>query len=216
MRTSPTGQLKQHGGALIVALMVLIMMTMVVLTSSRLIIEEQRIGSNQSERQSTFQLAELALKAAEARTLEMDAVLDVANKDEEALFGANGLFTENCRNDANLAGWRRGLCAGSLHLGRAVAPPWERTVSAGKKTVPTLHPCGNALEYPFKRSRGQGRCSSVMPLDGLWANPRYLIELLDKNHQDSEGGGRLYRITVRAWGQNANSVVTLQSYYVVP
>ena len=33
---------------------------------------------------------------------------------------------------------------------------------------------------------------------------------------DRDGGGRLYRITVRAWGRNANSVVTLQSYYVVP
>ena len=218
MRTTSAGRLRQRGSALIVALMVLLMMTMVVLASSRLIVDEQRIGSNQSDRQSTFQLAELALKAAEAKALELDTAFDVASKSDEALFGSgdDGVFTESCRNDANPAGWRSGLCAGSRQLGRAVAQPWERTVSVGNKTVPTLHPCGNALEYPFKRSVGQGRCPDVVSPDGLWANPRYQIELLDKNHQDSDGGGRLYRITVRAWGQNANSVVTLQSYYVVP
>ncbi|WP_024304270.1 PilX N-terminal domain-containing pilus assembly protein [Pseudogulbenkiania sp. MAI-1] len=216
MRTPTAGRLNQRGSALVVALLVLVMMTMVVLASSRLIVDEQRIGSNQNDRQSTFQLAELALKAAEAKVLELDESLGVASKSDEALFGSAGVFSETCRNDANPAGWSRGLCADSQQLGREVAQSWERTVSVGEKTVPTLHPCGNALEYPFKRSVGQGHCPDVVSPDGLWANPRYQIELVDKNHQDSDGGGRLYRITVRAWGQNANSVVTLQSYYVVP
>lgn len=218
MRTASVGRLRQRGSALIVALMVLVMMTMVVLASSRLIVDEQRISSNQADRQSTFQLAELTLTAAEARTLAMDGELDVAGKSDKVLFGsgADSVFTASCQNDANPAGWRRGLCASSQQLGSAVAQPWERSVSIGNKTVSALHPCGNALEYPFKSSVAQGRCPDVVSLDGLWANPRYQIELVDKNYQDGDGGGRLYRITVRAWGQNANSAVTLQSYYVVP
>jgi type IV pilus assembly protein PilX len=216
MRTASAAKLRQRGSVLIVALMVLTMMTMVVLASSRLIVDEQRIGSNQSDRQSTFQLAELALKAAEARVQDLDQALDVVNKSEDALFGASGLFSTNCRNGANPAGWQSGLCATSAQVGGGAAQPWERTVSVGKQSVPTLHPCGNALEYAFKSGAVQNRCPDVVSLDGLWANPRYQIELVDKNYQDSDGGGRLYRITVRAWGQNANSVVTLQSYYVVP
>lgn len=216
MRTASAAGLRQRGSALIVALMVLLMMTLVVLASSRLIVDEQRIGSNQSDRQATFQLAELALKAAEARVAEMDQALDVAGKSDDALFGAGGVFSASCRNDANPAGWQSGLCATSAQVGGGALQSWERTVSVGKQSVPALHPCGNALEYAFKSGAVQNRCPDVVTLDGVWANPRYLIELVDRNYQDSDGGGRLYRLTVRAWGKNANSVVTLQSYYVVP
>jgi type IV pilus assembly protein PilX len=63
------------------------------------------------------------------------------------------------------------------------------------------------------------RCSAHCTITGeTLQKPRYTVELLDSNYTDAvtgTTGASLYRITSRAWGRNANTQVTLQSYYVV-
>ncbi|MDO5640074.1 MAG: pilus assembly protein [Neisseria sp.] len=43
---------------------------------------------------------------------------------------------------------------------------------------------------------------------GVRRAPRYIIEFIDSKTD----GSVIYRVTARAWGQNANTVVTVQSY----
>jgi type IV pilus assembly protein PilX len=91
-----------------------------------------------------------------------------------------------------------GLCLPSQSAGGSNA--WERSnVFTGSYT--------NSLP-----------CSTCTITADTMQKPRYTIELLDSNYSDAvtgTTGASLYRITSRAWGRNANTQVTLQSYYVV-
>ena len=221
MRLSPPGR-HQRGHTLTVALMLLMLVSMAVVGSARLMLDEQRIGANQTDRHLAFELAELALRQGEAEAEQLDAELDVAGRSEDALWGRNGLFTAGCANAGNPERWRQGLCAPPGRGGQQTMP-WlgvrtyvasEGAVRGG--TVSLLHPCGQAREFAYETPRAQNRCAAVVSGSRVWANPRYLIELVDPAHSDARGSGRLYRITARAWGKSANTVVTLQSFYLVP
>ena len=91
-------------------------------------------------------------------------------------------------------------CTGGLCQSAGGTNAWERSnVFTGTY--------GNSLQ-----------CSTCTITGETLQKPRYTIELLDSNYTDAvtgTSGASLYRITSRAWGRNANTQVTLQSYYVV-
>lgn len=53
-------------------------------------------------------------------------------------------------------------------------------------------------------------------LAGTGQKPRYMIEYLGTKDVDGDRGLRVFRVTARAWGENSNTVSTLQTVVVAP
>ncbi|MCW3480087.1 pilus assembly protein [Neisseriaceae bacterium JH1-16] len=211
-------QLRQRGSALLAITPLLLVMGLMLAASSQRLATERRSAANQADRQSAFQAAEAALAEAEQQAARLDRELGIANQPDATLFGAAGLFSDDCRNPANPAGWQSGLCRPAQAGQPEREPPWQRLVTIGGRRWPLLHPCGHGRELVLD-GRATTRCGSGDVLAGgaLWANPRYLVELLQRDYSDGQGNvGRLYRLSARGWGRNRNSQATLQSYALVP
>lgn len=207
-----------QGNSLLIAMVVLLAFAVLVLAGSHALLGEQRISANQNDRQFAFQLGELALRDAENETDRLDSDLIVKSKTDAELFGNSGvLFTANCSTDRAGTRWGKiGLCL-TADRGSALPVSWGRTQTIGSNTVAILSPCGNSREYQYETNAGQ--CSSsqkITPGKRVWANPRYIVELISRDAMKGDRSGRLYRITASAWGRNQNTQVTLQSYYFIP
>jgi type IV pilus assembly protein PilX len=164
----------QRGASLIVSLILLAVIALLVVYGAKPLLTEQKIASNQNDRNMAFQLAELGLKAGESYV--------AANKP------AASSFVADCTGGF--------ACPASRP---AVPMPGSAAMClAALMPVAAVHSC-------------------TITTDTL-QKPRYTVELLDSNYSDAvtgSTGASLYRITSRAWGRNANTQVTLQSYYVV-
>ena len=61
-----------------------------------------------------------------------------------------------------------------------------------------------------------GANSVEVTFSGGSKKPRYIVEYLGTKDVDGETGLRVFRVTARAWGENENTVSTLQSVVVAP
>ncbi len=194
---------RQRGGALLLVLSLLAALSMLALSSSQLTISAQRLADNVQDRRRAQLLARQALLGAEDWVWRLDRRLDMAALAARPaeLYGEGRLFPPNCHGPQG-----KGLC-------EPKEPPERRANGA----VPLLHPCGNSRAFPLEPEPAQSRCPQQVRSGGLsWANPRYVVELIDPGFLARDGSpGRLYRITVRAWGRTPYSSVTLQSWYRV-
>lgn len=180
----------QRGFALFIVLMVMIVVAFLVVTAAQSYNTEQRISANESDRKLALSLAEAALREGEFQVLDLEYTAD-----------SKVTFSENCEN---------GLCtAVSVRTNDANEETFDNIVVKGKPTVEAVkRPCpaksgknsaglcidNQGVEY----EKGTGNVSKM---------PRYIIEYLgEKNNQN------IYRVTAKAWGKNANTVVVLQSY----
>ena len=207
-----------RGNSLLIAMVVLLAFAMLVLTGSHFLLNEQRISANQNDRQFAFQLAELALRDAENETNRLDGELAIKSKTDTELFSGSGaLFTAGCTTGNASARWgKNGLCL-TADRGDGLRVSWDRTQTINSNTVNILSPCGNSREYQYETNAG--KCSSSQKITSgkrVWANPRYIVELLSRDAMKGDRPGRLYRISARAWGRNQNTQVTLQSFYFIP
>lgn len=207
-----------QGNSLLIAMVILLAFAVMVLAGSHALLGEQRISANQNDRQFAFQLAELALRDAENEIDRLDSELIISNKTDAELFDPNGaLFTADCSTDHASTRWgKTGLCL-TADRGSALLVSWDRIQTNGSNTVAILSPCGNSREYLYETNAGQ--CSNsqkITPGKRVWANPRYIVELISRDTIKSDRSGRLYRISARAWGRNQNTQVTLQSFYFIP
>ena len=93
---------------------------------------------------------------------------------------------------------------------------WQRLSDLGKKAQFTSN-CNNGLCLPSRSQQAvwEGGSNSLLEVNGkeyaadavVNKKPKYVIEWI------SDGTEQIvYRVTARAWGENANTVVTLQSY----
>ena len=145
------------------------------------------------------------------------------------VYGAHPLLTEqkiaSNQNDRTLA----------FQLAELGLKAGESYVATNKPTSSSfVAACTGGLCLPSQSAGGTNAWERSNVFTGTYANslqcstctitgetlqkPRYTIELLDSNYNDAvtgTSGASLYRITSRAWGRNANTQVTLQSYYVV-
>lgn len=204
-----------RGNSLLIAMVVLLAFALLVLAGSHYLLGEQRISANQNDRQFAFQLAELALRDGEQQIDLLDRTSLIKDKTDPALYGASQYFTENCTTAAAGA-WTKGLCLTAARAGSGKQVAWKRTVTAGSETVSMLHPCGNGREYIYETGAGACSGSTVTAGSRVWSNPRYIVELIDKESMKDSRTGRLYRITAQAWGRNKNTQVTLQSFFFIP
>jgi type IV pilus assembly protein PilX len=173
---------RQTGAALITGLIFLVVLSMIGITAANMSTIEERMSGNMRDRSLAMQAAELALRDAERDI--MGSVTAVAR----SISGITG-FVADC--GASTAGTTAddGLCYNG---------------SAGYGT-----PIWTAANMTAAPSVAYGRFTNATNIAGLSAQPRYLIEGIRKT---PPGGGQAfyYRITVRAQGANANTVVWLQ------
>ncbi|HFC4151613.1 PilX N-terminal domain-containing pilus assembly protein [Neisseria gonorrhoeae] len=180
----------QRGSALFIVLMVMIVVAFLVVTAAQSYNTEQRISANESDRKLALSLAEAALREGEFQVLDLEYTAD-----------SKVTFSENCEN---------GLCtAVNVRTNDANEETFDNIVVKGKPTVEAVkRPCSaksgknstglcidnQGVEY----KKGTGNVSKM---------PRYIIEYLGVKN-----GQNVYRVTAKAWGKNANTVVVLQSY----
>ena len=104
----------------------------------------------------------------------------------------NPTFSQDCTN---------GLCTAA---GSAASTQGEMTIAAdSSNTVAWDRACGNGMCLETN-----GRTYAADSDAGVSRAPRYIIEFIDAKTD----GSIIYRVTARAWGSNANTVVTVQSY----
>ncbi|HGN6287208.1 TPA: PilX N-terminal domain-containing pilus assembly protein [Neisseria gonorrhoeae] len=180
----------QRGSALFIVLMVMIVVAFLVVTAAQSYNTEQRISANESDRKLALSLAEAALREGEFQVLDLEYTAD-----------SKVTFSENCEN---------GLCtAVNVRTNDANEETFDNIVVKGKPTVEAVkRPC------PAKSGKNStGLCIDNQGVEykkgtaSVSKMPRYIIEYLgEKNNQ------KIYRVTAKAWGKNANTVVVLQSY----
>lgn len=177
----------QRGFALFIVLMVMIVVAFLVVTAAQSYNTEQRISANESDRKLALSLAEAALREGEFQVLDLEYDTD-----------SKVTFSENCE---------KGLCTAvnvrTNNNGNEEA--FDNIVVQGKPTVEAVkRPCtakSTGLCIDNKGMvYGKGTQSVSKP-------PRYIIEYLGVKN-----GENVYRVTAKAWGKNANTVVVLQSY----
>ncbi|HFB2456030.1 TPA: PilX N-terminal domain-containing pilus assembly protein [Neisseria gonorrhoeae] len=176
----------QRGSALFIVLMVMIVVAFLVVTAAQSYNTEQRISANESDRKLALSLAEAALREGEFQVLDLEYTAD-----------SKVTFSENCE---------KGLCtAVNVRTNNANEESFGNIVVQGTPTVEAVkrsYPANSAslcidnqgVEY----KKGTGNVSKM---------PRYIIEYLGVKN-----GQNVYRVTAKAWGKNANTVVVLQSY----
>ncbi|ENS7911327.1 pilus assembly protein [Neisseria gonorrhoeae] len=186
----------QRGSALFIVLMVMIVVAFLVVTAAQSYNTEQRISANESDRKLALSLAEAALREGEFQVLDLEYAAD-----------SKVTFSENCE---------KGLCTavnvrtnnngtnnnGSEEAFGNIMVQGKPTVEAVKRSCPAksgknstgLCIDNQGVEY----KKGTGNVSKM---------PRYIIEYLGVKN-----GQNVYRVTAKAWGKNANTVVVLQSY----
>ncbi|HFC1045717.1 TPA: PilX N-terminal domain-containing pilus assembly protein [Neisseria gonorrhoeae] len=177
----------QRGSALFIVLMVMIVVAFLVVTAAQSYNTEQRISANESDRKLALSLAEAALREGEFQVLDLEYAAD-----------SKVTFSENCE---------KGLCTAvnvrtNDNGNGNIVVQGKPTVEAVKRSCPAksgknstgLCIDNQGVEY----KKGTGNVSKM---------PRYIIEYLGVKN-----GQNVYRVTAKAWGKNANTVVVLQSY----
>ncbi|HFB9936446.1 TPA: pilus assembly protein [Neisseria gonorrhoeae] len=180
----------QRGSALFIVLMVMIVVAFLVVTAAQSYNTEQRISANESDRKLALSLAEAALREGEFQVLDLEYTAD-----------SKVTFSENCEN---------GLCtAVNVRTNDANEGTFDNIVVKGKPTV-------EAVKRPCPAKSGKNSAGLCIDNKGMEYNkgvagvskmPRYIIEYLGVKN-----GQNVYRVTAKAWGKNANTVVVLQSY----
>lgn len=180
----------QRGFALFIVLMVMIVVAFLVVTAAQSYNTEQRISANESDRKLALSLAEAALREGEFQVLDLEYTAD-----------SKVTFSENCEN---------GLCtAVNVRTNNANEEAFDNIVVKGKPTVEAVK-----RSCPAKSGKNStGLCIDNQGVEykkgtgNVSKMPRYIIEYLGVKN-----GQNVYRVTAKAWGKNANTVVVLQSY----
>ncbi|ENX3822678.1 PilX N-terminal domain-containing pilus assembly protein [Neisseria gonorrhoeae] len=180
----------QRGSALFIVLMVMIVVAFLVVTAAQSYNTEQRISANESDRKLALSLAEAALREGEFQVLDLEYTAD-----------SKVTFSENCE---------KGLCtAVNVRTNNANEESFGNIVVQGTPTVEAVK-----RSCPAKSGKNStGLCIDNQGVEykkgtaSVSKMPCYIIEYLGVKN-----GQNVYRVTAKAWGKNANTVVVLQSY----
>ncbi|HEZ0676182.1 TPA: pilus assembly protein [Neisseria meningitidis] len=176
----------QRGFALFIVLMVMIVVAFLVVTAAQSYNTEQRISANESDRKLALSLAEAALREGELQVLDLEYDTD-----------SKVTFSENCEKSLCTAVSVRTNNNGNEEAFDNIVVQGKPTVEAVKRFCPanSTDLCIDKKGMKYKKSTSVSK------------PPRYIIEYLGVKN-----GENVYRVTAKAWGKNANTVVVLQSY----
>ena len=176
---------EQGGFALFIVLIMMIVIAFLVVAATQSYNTEMRIGSNDADRKMAMATAEAALRQGEG---------DISTLKDPT-------FASNCAG---------GLCAAAAD--KAPTPNTIKDTPQGTITV-TIAGKDSAIAAWERTSCTNGSClensGRTFAVPGAAKAPRYIIEFI--NHTAATNTS-IYRVTARAWGKNANTVVTVQSY----
>ena len=177
---------EQGGFALFIVLIMMIVIAFLVVAATQSYNTEMRIGSNDADRKMAMATAEAALRQGEG---------DISTLKDPT-------FASNCAG---------GLCAAA-----ASAAPSPNPIKDTPQGTITITVAGKASAIAaWERQCGTTSASCLensgrtFAVPGAAKAPRYIIEFI--NHTAATNTS-IYRVTARAWGKNANTVVTVQSY----
>ncbi len=177
-------KLQQAGAALITGLVFLVVLTMIGITTARMSSLEERMSGNLRDHAVALQAAEMTLRDAER---DIRATVPAAARNISGISG----FVADC-GASTVATTDDGLCYNGPTS--YANPIWTTANMAGAPSV------------------AYGSFTNAPAIAGLSAQPRYVIEGIRKKPPGS-GQTFYYRITARAQGSNANTVVWLQEIY---
>ena len=176
---------EQGGFALFIVLIMMIVIAFLVVAATQSYNTEMRIGSNDADRKMAMATAEAALRQGEG---------DISTLKDPT-------FASNCAG---------GLCAAAASA--APSPNRIKYTPQGTITV-TIAGKDSAIAAWERTSCTNGSClensGRTFAVPGAAKAPRYIIEFI--NHTAATNTS-IYRVTARACGKNANTVVTVQSY----
>ena len=186
----------QQGAVLVVALLFLVILTLLGTTVAQMSSLEERMSRNMRDRSIAMQAAELALRDAERDVLNVGA--------NQRNISGDTSFESDC--GASTAGdVDDGLCYGGVQ-GYA-----NQTPNGTDYTFVTTAPATINIDMTAAPSVVYGRFTGAANIQFLSRQPRYLLERFAK---DFDGKNAFYyRITVRANGVSANTVVWLQEVF---
>ena len=187
---------EQGGFALFIVLIMMIVIAFLVVAATQSYNTEMRIGSNDADRKMAMATAEAALRQGEG---------DISTLKDPT-------FASNCAG---------GLCAAAAD--KAPTPNTIKDTPQGTITIKdtpqgtiTITVAGkDSAIAAWERQCGTTSASCLensgrtFAVPGAAKAPRYIIEFI--NHTAATNTS-IYRVTARAWGKNANTVVTVQSY----
>lgn len=211
----------QNGFVLITALIFLVILAVLGISSMQASTLQERMAGNLRDRNIALQAAELALRDAERDLGALKA--NVAFPITAASFcaaGATGCRPAGARasgfadrvgfwsfSSALKQTWTPNCTAGqcdSIDKTGAAAPVWDDTQA---NWAPQTGSTGTNPTVKY------GTYTGAPDIPGLAQQPRYIMEIFYKYDPTGTGGSSkvVFRITVRAVGQNPNTVVVLQS-----
>ncbi len=173
----------QKGFALFIVLMIMIVIALLVVTATQSYNTEQRISTNDADHKFATTLAEAALREGENHIYEIE--------------DGKKPFTDDCAEGlckaANVTAGTYTIASGTITVsGSSKDEAWIR--EDNKKETKYIDI--NGIKYPGVNS-------------GAKKDARYIIEYLSTNSTDNR---TIYRVTAKAWGENENTVIILQSY----
>jgi type IV pilus assembly protein PilX len=198
----PSIALSQSGAVLIISLIMLLLLTLIGASSMQTSSLEEKMAGNLRDRNLAFQAAESALRDAE------QDIHGIGTTPRNPPISGISDFYHNCNMDSLANTYDDGLCdrkwtLPSSYAGTSINWP---TFTNAATTYPAL-----AVDMTTTPSDGKsvayGRFTGAAPITGLSAQPRYIIEGYRGN------ANTYYRITARAQGASANTVVWLQAVY---
>ncbi|MDO9107003.1 MAG: PilX N-terminal domain-containing pilus assembly protein [Methylovulum sp.] len=184
---------QQSGAVMAISLIMLLLLTLIGITGSQVTGLSEKMSGNMRDRNIAFQAAESALR---------DAEHDITNAVAAAARDISGIsdFSPDC-GASTVDDSDDGLCYnGSNGFGLTVIDT----------QTPSIWDTANMSAAP---SVAFGRFTNATAIPNLSAQPRYLIEVLRRQSTGCGHQSNFFRITVRAQGTSANSVVWLQEVY---
>ena len=190
---------QQSGAVLIISLIMLLLLTLIGASSMQTSSLEEKMAGNLRDRNLAFQAAESALRDAE------QDIRGIGTTPRNPPISGISDFFHDCNMDSLANTYDDGLCdrkwsSPSSYSGNTMEwPPF--TTTAGTPYLKLI------VDMTTTPSVAYGRFTGSAAITGLSAEPRYLIEGY-RSHANT-----YYRITVRAQGASANTVVWLQAVY---
>lgn len=183
---------KQQGFSLFMVMIIMVVIALLVVVTNQMTSTETRLGANEADRK-------FALSAAEGGLRHGEKMLSEWLKDVKAAKTSGIPFERTFKADC-----KNGLCAPSekvTWINKDKSPFKIEDADNGKDSTPAWER-NNTLTGNNSNS-----------IQGETANVRYVIEYLgEKKASGSSDTKDYFRVTSRAKGENANTVVTLQSY----
>lgn len=180
---------QQQGFSLVMVMMIMVVIALLVIAGAQVSNTEMRISTNNADQKYAKGLAERALLAGE------DLVTQEALVNDPTAVGKAGAKAETDLATKFPPGGSNGLYGYNNAVATRNDPPiWEQ----------------NIWDDNTKSVEAKVRCNAGCK------NPRYIVEYLGIKDVDGEENLRVFRITARAWGENENTVSTVQSVIVAP